>query len=305
MSEAVASAWPGGAGAIDAVATALLERLVDPEVDEVFLSAQALTWVGGAAETKVAASPVGSREELAAWLLAFARAQGVRLDASCGTAGGVLAGEALRWHCVLPPLARDGPVLAVRRHRFGRVGLADFAGDLATRTALATAVRARADVLVAGPTGSGKTTLVAALLAELAADERVVSVEALPELPPTSMRSIRLVERAPNLEGRGGVSLRRLVREALRLRPDRLVVGEIRGREAGAFVEALETGHGGLIATVHAASPEEARRRVAALASGRRRPAAGVVDRLGTVAVAVLARGRPPRLAAFCDGRRE
>ena len=127
-------------------------------------------------------------------------------------------------------------------------------------------MRARCTVLVCGGTGSGKTTTLNALSAFIGEDERVVTIEDAAELRLRQPHVVRLEARPPNLEGRGEVTIRRLVRNALRMRPDRIVVGEVRGGEALDLLTALTTGHDGSLSTVHAGIPAEALRRVETLA---------------------------------------
>lgn len=276
----------------DEVLRRLLAAFDDPSVDEVLVNGAHGAWAVGAAGTRSVSSPFGGEDELCDWLLAFAERREVRLDPVVGAAGGSLGDGDLRWHAVLPPLSRDGPLLSLRRHRFGQVRLGDFAGDPIDFARLREAMRRRVPLLIAGPTGSGKTTLLAALLKAEAAEERLVVIESLAELPRLSPYAVRLVARPPGLGGEGAVTVARLLAEALRLRPDRLVIGEIRDAEARAFVEAARAGHGGVMATIHAATPDEALRRLASLGGG--------ID-CGDLplVVAVTARGRPPRLVAL------
>jgi len=131
---------------------------------------------------------------------------------------------------------------------------------------LARAVRARATVLVCGGTGSGKTTTLNALSSFVGEGERIVTIEDAAELKLRQPHVVRLEARPPNLEGQGEVTIRRLVRNALRMRPDRIIVGEVRGAEALDMLTALSTGHDGSLCTVHAGSPTEALRRVEVLA---------------------------------------
>ncbi len=280
----------GVQGSGDVWAT-LLAVFEDPVVDEVLFNGMAGAW---AVATGGGSRPVpgfADERSMIEWLQDFAESQGVRLDPLLGTAGGWVEAHALRWHCVLPPLTRDGPLVSFRRQRFGTLRLEDFEADAPTVASLRAAVAGRRNLLVAGPTGAGKTTLLAALLAEQAS-ERVVVVESLPELPRFSPTCVRLLERQANLEGVGAVTLEHLVREALRLRPDRLVIGEIRGHEAAAFMEAGLTGHGGLMATIHGGSEAEALARLALLAGSERAPYLKALE-LGVV---VLQRGAKPRL---------
>jgi pilus assembly protein CpaF len=175
-----------------------------------------------------------------------------------------------RVNVVLPPLALDGPVLTIRRFR--RRGLSpEELVEHGTLTRpllefLARAVRARCTLLICGGTGSGKTTTLNALSTFIGAGERVVTIEDAAELRLRQPHVVRLEARPPNLEGRGEVTIRRLVRNALRMRPDRIVVGEVRGAEALDLLTALSTGHDGSLSTVHAGSCAEALRRIEVLA---------------------------------------
>ena len=193
---------------------------------------------------------------------------GRRLDDAQPWVDGVLPGG-VRLHAVLPPLADGGPHLSLRfaRHRPGGVDalarLGAVTPDMATL--LREVVAARASLVVTGGTGAGKTTVLAALVAECPADERVVVVEDVRELDPEHPHVVRLQGRGPNVEGVGGVTLVDLVRQALRMRPDRLVVGEVRGAEVRELLAALNTGHEGGMSTVHANGPEEVPARFEAL----------------------------------------
>jgi pilus assembly protein CpaF len=151
-----------------------------------------------------------------------------------------------------------------------RFTLGDLAGagmlDPAQAARLGELVRTRATVVVSGATGSGKTTLLNALLGLVGAGERVVTIEETPELGPFSSHVVPLVARPANVEGSGAVDLHALVRASLRMRPDRIVVGEVRGSEAEAAIGAMATGHEGSMLTLHARSAAEAPDRLASLA---------------------------------------
>jgi pilus assembly protein CpaF len=175
-----------------------------------------------------------------------------------------------RVNVVIPPLALGGPVLTVRRFRREGFSLDDLVinGSLSEGLAsfLAAQVAARASVLVSGGTGSGKTTLLNALSGAIPSGERIVTIEDAAELRLRQRHVVRLESRPANVEGRGEVTIRRLVANALRMRPDRIVVGEVRGGEALDMLMALNTGHDGSLTTVHANSPEDALRRIETLA---------------------------------------
>jgi pilus assembly protein CpaF len=175
-----------------------------------------------------------------------------------------------RFHAVLAPVARPGTCLSLRvppRRAMTLDGLV-HAGATTEQGArlLLDLVRAKVAFLVSGGTGSGKTTLLAALLSYVADDERIVVVEDSAELRPDARHVVSLEARQPNVEGIGEITVRDLVRQALRMRPDRLVVGEVRGAEVVDLLAALNTGHDGGCGTLHANSPRDVPARVEALA---------------------------------------
>lgn len=175
-----------------------------------------------------------------------------------------------RLHAIIPPAAVDGPVVAIRRFHAGITsldGLVAAGGtDAAGAAHLADLVASRANILIAGPTGAGKTTILNILCRSTAPGERIVTVEDAAELTPLG-HSVRLEARSANVDGAGGTTLRELVRHALRLRPDRIIVGEVRGAEALDMVQALTTGHRGSMSTIHANSSAEALSRLGTLAA--------------------------------------
>jgi len=175
-----------------------------------------------------------------------------------------------RVNVILPPLALDGPVVTIRK--FPRPFTMDQLVGMGTtdeRTAaiLAACVRARLNILVSGGTGSGKTTLLNSLSSFIPERERIVTIEDAAELSLQQSHVIRLESRPANVEGRGAVTIRDLVRNALRMRPDRIIVGEVRGGETMDMLSAMNTGHEGSLTTIHANSPEEALSRAETLAS--------------------------------------
>jgi pilus assembly protein CpaF len=175
-----------------------------------------------------------------------------------------------RVNVVIPPLSLSGPCLTVRRFRHAGYSLRELVegetmpGEVAELLALC--VAARAAVLVSGGTGSGKTTTLGSLSGAIPGEERIVTIEDAAELRLRQRHVVRLESRPANVEGRGEVTIRQLVVNALRMRPDRIVVGEVRGPEALDMLQALNTGHDGSLTTVHANSPEDALRRVETLA---------------------------------------
>ncbi|MEZ5371348.1 MAG: ATPase, T2SS/T4P/T4SS family [Microthrixaceae bacterium] len=188
---------------------------------------------------------------------------GRRVDPSAPVADAAMA-DGTRVSVVVPPVALGGPVLAYRRFEVRAVPL-DRLATVAQAAALHSALEARDNLIVFGGTGAGKTTLLDALCARLPEHERLVVVEDTAELVPPGRHLVRLEARRANAEGAGSMDLGDLVRAALRLRPDRLIVGEVRGGEAADLVSALSTGHDGGLSTVHAGTPAEAMDRLEAL----------------------------------------
>ena len=165
---------------------------------------------------------------------------------------------------VLPPVAVDGPMLSIRRFRRRILPLDSFTNDVGVGL-VRELLRTRCNLVVTGATSSGKTSLVAALLTEVGPLQRLVVVEDTAELPLRHPHAVRLEARPPTIDGPGAIDLAQLVRTALRLRPDRIIVGEVRGDEVLALVQALNTGHDGSISTCHANGPTDALLRLESL----------------------------------------
>jgi pilus assembly protein CpaF len=167
-----------------------------------------------------------------------------------------------RVNAIIPPLALDGPVLSIRRFGADPLRMAALIenGALTKEIALLfeMCVRARLNIIISGGTGAGKTTLLNALSAFIPTDERIVTIEDSAELQMQQPHVVRLETRPPNIEGKGEVTQRDLVRNALRMRPDRIVIGEVRGGEAIDMLQAMNTGHDGSLTTIHANSPRDA-----------------------------------------------
>ena len=171
-----------------------------------------------------------------------------------------------RLHAVLPPLAPDGPCLSIRRFGAGAVPLTAFGLEPEAGAFFDAMVRAGWNLVVSGATSSGKTTCCNALARAIDPSERIVTIEETAELRLDQPHVVRLEARPANAEGTGAVSVRDLVRSALRMRPDRIVVGEVRGGEALDMLQACNTGHDGSLSTVHANSPDDALARLETLA---------------------------------------
>jgi pilus assembly protein CpaF len=255
----------------------ILEPLLCAEgTTDVLVSAPDSVWVDDG--TGLRRSAVRFADEAAVRRLAqrLALAAGRRLDEAQPWVDGQLTGLSaggftVRLHAVLPPIAPAGTCLSLRvlRPATQDLGALVSAGAIAAEAAgvLDDVIAARLAFLVSGGTGAGKTTLLSAALGAVAADERIVCVEDAPELAPRHPHLVNLVARYANVEGVGEVTVRDLVRQALRMRPDRIVVGEVRGGEVVDLLAALNTGHDGGAGTVHANSPAEVPARLEALAA--------------------------------------
>ncbi len=175
-----------------------------------------------------------------------------------------------RVNAIIPPLAIDGPILSIRRFGTDPLTAKDLLdyGEMkpVMMDVLQNAVKARLNIVVSGGTGAGKTTLLNVLSGFISPRERIVTIEDSAELKLKQRHVVRLECRPPNLEGKGGVRQRELLINALRMRPDRIIVGEVRGEEALDMLQAMNTGHDGSITTVHANSPRDAIARIETMA---------------------------------------
>jgi pilus assembly protein CpaF len=234
------------------------ELLSDDDVDEVLVNAGREVWVERRGRLqRVGTLAEGQVDVLVERILA---PLGRRVDRLHPIVDARLA-DGSRVSAVVPPLAVDGTCLTIRRFRLRRVTLDAFASD-EVEELLGELVERRLNLLVTGATSTGKTTLLNALASRISPTERVITVEDVAELRLVAEHVVRLECRPATAEGAGAVSMRDLVRSALRLRPDRLVIGEVRGAEALDMIQALNTGHDGSMATCHANSPLDALRRL-------------------------------------------
>ena len=243
--------------------------LADPLVDEVMVNGPGRVYVERRGRVEPTAVRFASEADLLHAIERILAPLGRRVDEASPLCDARLQ-DGSRVNVVVPPLSLVGPCLTIRRFRRQGFSLRDLVtgGTLPAAAAelLALAVAGRASILVSGGTGSGKTTTLNALSGAIPAGQRIVTIEDAAELALRQEHVVRLEARPPNLEGRGEVTIRRLVVNALRMRPDRIVVGEVRGPEALDLLQALNTGHDGSLSTVHANSPEDALRRLETLA---------------------------------------
>src|SRR5450631_3468926 len=192
-------------------------------------------------------------------------AVGRRIDESSPMVDARLA-DGPRVNAIIPPLAIDGPMLSIRRFAVERLGIADLVriGTLTEPVAavLRAVVLGRLNILISGGTGAGKTTLLNVLSSFIPPTERIVTIEDSAELQMQQPHVVRLETRPPNIEGSGEVTQRELLRNSLRMRPDRIVVGEVRGAEALDMLQAMNTGHDGSLTTVHSNAPRDTLSRI-------------------------------------------
>lgn len=229
--------------------------LDDPRITDVLVNGGDGVWVDRGAGLEAWSSTLQDERSVRRLAVRLAALAGQRLDEASPFVDGFLPGG-VRLHALLPPLVEGGAHLSLRVPRRRVPGLADLrrwgAVDDPAAELLRAVVRSRASFVVTGGTGSGKTTLLAALLALVPHDERIVAVEDVREMRVEHPHVVHLQGRASNVEGRGEVTLTALVRQSLRMRPDRVVVGEVRGAEVRELLTALNTGHEGGCGTVHA-----------------------------------------------------
>lgn len=299
---AVRAAGPvRGADALVAAAVAVRAELVgagplqplldEPAVTDVLVNAPDEVWVDRGLGLERVGLHLGDPAAVRALAVRLAAAAGRRLDDASPTVDARLP-DGTRLHAVLPPLTPGCAALSLRAHRPRAFTVEELlaGGTLVPATAglLRALVAARATLLVSGATGTGKTTLLSTALSLVPHDERIVCIEESGELAPTHPHVVRLVARPPNVEGAGEVGLGELVRQALRMRPDRLVLGECRGAEVRDVLTALNTGHEGGCATLHANAAADVPARLEALASLAGMSPAAVAAQAASAVDAVL-----------------
>ncbi|GAA1913994.1 TadA family conjugal transfer-associated ATPase [Nocardioides lentus] len=286
----------------DVVGAGPLEPLLrTPGVTDVLVNGAGQTFLDRGHGLEPAGVAFGSEAAVRRLAQRLASTAGRRLDDATPHVD-VRLPDGTRFHAVLAPVARPGTVLSLRVPRARSFTLEELVaagsvGEAAARV-LRELVAARAAFLVSGGTGTGKTTLLAALLSTVAPAERLVLVEDASELRPDHPHVVGLEARPPNIEGAGEITLRTLVRQALRMRPDRLVVGEVRGAEVVDLLAALNTGHEGGCGTLHANSAADVPARVEALALAAGLPREAAHSQLASALDAVL------HLARRADGVR-
>ena len=252
---------------IGGVGAELAPLVADPHVSDILVSSVGV-WVDRGSGLERVEVGLDGEGRIRALAVHMAAACGRRLDDASPIVDGTLP-VGVRLHAVLPPLSEDGTLISLRTSRAlaYTVEQLELAGTVPEGLAplLGSLVERRANTLISGATGSGKTTLLATLLGLVPRSERIVCIEEVSELRPSHPHVVHLQERRPNVQGAGAVTLADLVRAAMRMRPDRLVLGECRGAEVRDVLTALNTGHDGGWATVHANAVQDVPARLAAL----------------------------------------
>ena len=243
-----------------------LQELLDrSEISEIMVNGHQQIFVERKGRLERTSRSFDSEEHLRAVIDRMVRSSGRRVDQSSPMVDARLP-DGSRLNVVLPPLAVDGPSITIRKFTAQHLTSSDLVerGALSSEAAdfLAQAVSQRRNIIVSGGTGTGKTTMLNVLSSHIARSERVVTVEDAVELQLDMPNIIRLESRPANTEGAGAVTIRDLVRNSLRMRPDRIVVGEVRGAEALDMLQAMNTGHDGSLSTLHANNPRDAIRRL-------------------------------------------
>ncbi len=288
----------------DALGLGVLEPLLaDPAITEIMVNGPDNVYIERAGKLERAPFAFASEEQLLQTIDRIVSTVNRRVDESSPMVDARLAtGE--RVNVIIPPLALTGPTLTIRRFprpipltRMVELG----AIDEPTTQLLAAMVATRLNIIISGGTGSGKTTMLNALSAFIDHRERIITIEDAAELQLGQEHVVSLESRPPNVEGKGNVPIRELVRNSLRMRPDRIIVGEVRGQETLDMLQAMNTGHDGSLATVHANSARDALHRLETLASmsGLELPFTALRDQINSAVQIIV------QLSRFPDGSRK
>jgi pilus assembly protein CpaF len=278
--------------------------LSDPSVSDILVNGPSQVFVERRGRLELTEVVFADSEHLMKIIDKIVSRIGRRVDESSPMVDARLP-DGSRVNAIIPPLALDGPLLSIRRFAVVPLTLADLIDKRSLTPTLAellsAMVKAKMNILISGGTGTGKTTLLNVLSASIPHQERIVTIEDAAELQLQQPHVVRLETRPPNIEGKGEVAQRALVRNSLRMRPDRIILGEVRGAEVLDMLQAMNTGHEGSMATVHANSPRDALTRLENMAGyGGAQIAQGAMrQQIGSAINAVL------QIARLNDGRRK
>jgi pilus assembly protein CpaF len=277
--------------------------MADATVSEIMVNGPASIYVERQGRLQKTALAFSSAASLDSVLDRIVSPLGRRLDEGSPLVDARLP-DGSRVNAIIPPLALNGATLTIRRFSDTRIGIDDLVGfgalDATMAAFLRLCVHRRRNILIAGGTGTGKTTVLNALSEEIDESERIVTIEDSAELRLQQDHVVALESRPPNIEGSGAISIRELVRNALRMRPDRILVGECRGGEALDMLQAMNTGHDGSLTTAHANTPRDAlaRLEVMTLMAGMDLPARAIRDQIAAAIDIIV------QLTRFGDGAR-
>ena len=278
--------------------------LQDPRVSDILINGHDKVFVER--RGKMELTPIRFRDDahLLKIIERIVSAVGRRIDESVPMVDARLK-DGSRFNAIIPPLALDGPSVSIRRFPVERLKMRDLVnfGSLTPQAAdvLAGIVRSRLNVLISGGTGSGKTTMLNVMSGYIQEDERIITIEDAAELQLQQAHVVRLETRPANVEGRGSISQRELVKNALRMRPERIILGEVRGDEAFDMLQAMNTGHDGSLATIHANSPRDCMARLESMVAmtGMDLPAKMVRQQISSAVNVVV------QVARLEDGQRK
>ncbi|MEW6771810.1 MAG: CpaF family protein [Bacillota bacterium] len=278
--------------------------LEDPEVTEVMVNGPRQVYVERHGKLELTEVTFRDNEHVMHVIEKIVAPLGRRIDESMPMVDARLP-DGSRVNAIIPPLALNGPTITVRKFFRDPLTIDDLIrfGSLTPEIAefLKACVRARLNIVVSGGTGSGKTTLLNILSSFIPSDERIITIEDAAELQLRQEHVVRLESRPPNIEGKGAITIRDLVRNALRMRPDRIVVGEVRGGEALDMLQAMNTGHDGSLTTGHANSPRDmlSRLETMVLMAGMELPVKAIREQIASAMDLIVHTGR------FKDGSRK
>ncbi len=270
----------------DIIGLGTLEPLLkDPDITEIMVNGHQSLYVEREGKLQQIPAVLGSEAAVLHTIDRILSPLGLRVDESCPFADARLP-DGSRVNVIISPLSLSGPVVTIRKFSARRMNMAQLveAGTCPPEVAsvLRDAVRARLNLLISGGTGSGKTTLLNSLAGFIPDTERLITIEDAAELRIPKHHVVRLESRPPNVEGQGEITVRMLLRNALRMRPDRIIIGEVRGPEALDLLQAMNTGHEGSLSTAHANSPADLLRRLEtmALQAGVGLPASAIREQM-------------------------
>ena len=275
----------------------LEELLEDPSVTEIMVNRIDQVYVERKGQLTLSNVSFLSNDQLRGIIERIVAPLGRRIDEKVPM-GDARLRDGSRVNAIIPPLALRGPAITIRKFSRKLLGIPDLIGFGSMTEQIATflgaAVHARQNIVISGGTGSGKTTLLNVLSSFIPDDERIVTIEDAAELQLPQAHVVSLESRPPNIEGEGAITIRDLVRNSLRMRPDRIVVGECRGGEALDMLQAMNTGHDGSLTTLHANTPTDALSRLETLAlmAGLDLPARAIRDQISSAVQIVVQQSR-------------